>query len=739
MLTIIHASSTLLPVKLEALQASVPARLLEAIRVRYLLLLIVFTIGCWDRSLCSSPDESWDLQTDDTVLRISVQQNAPFITGLSSAKLKSNWLLAPVSEVLLPAVIQSGSSIATKWHYEGGHFEAETGKLILKFSNSVPALELQSIWQARPGHGPVEHWLTIANRSGSVITIGHQDSLVLSHLAVPEHEAMDAWWIKRGGGNATNEGGTFVRSIGRHSDETLTSDPTDGASPVPWLALQVGTSRGIYVGWEFSGIGRIHFRSAPVADGARDTKPAELNVEIGNVPAFKTDILASETFLVPPAFVGCYTGDIDDGSYTLHRFVLDKLIPKFPPGYEYPSLAYNLYLDSGGPNAREEDVLRSAALAKSMGFETFVVDAMWFPQSGDWRWDPKRFPRGPKPIEGYLHSQDMKFGLWMAYTHGSNSDDQRALSVSKHPDWFAAPPKLDPEGHINWDALIDLGYDPARDWAEEATQLAVSEYKLDYFKTDYTPIVTSCQQTNHRHHYSVDVSYWSTLGYYAVQEALLQKFPSLVIEGCSGSGHIKDFGDIRRVHVIAMNDTLSSLPDRQAIYDSSFAFPPAVLMDYTYENYYDMVSDAPEPYFWRSAMMSQWQIDPTHSASWTPQQKAGVKRATDIYKSWIRPILHDVEVHHILPRPDGYHWDGLFYWSPSLKRGTVYIFRPNSDADQWHIYLKGLAQGAQYSVRTEDHSVPNGTYSGAKLMATGLTVHLPAKYTSDLLYIEEVH
>jgi alpha-galactosidase len=261
---------------------------------------------------------------------------------------------------------------------------------------------------------------------------------------------------------------------------------------------------------------------------------------------------------------------------------------------------------------------------------------------------------------------------------------------------------------------------------------------LDYFKTDYTPIVTKCQQTNHRHHYGIDVSYWSTLGYYAVQEAMLQKFPNLVIEGCSGSGHMKDFGNIRRVHVIAMNDTLSSLPDRQAIYDSSFAFPPAVMMNYTYENFYDTVSDAPEPYFWRSAMMSQWQIDPTHSASWTPEQRAKVKRATEIYKSWIRPILQDVEVHHIPPRPDGYHWDGMFYWNANLKRGTLYIFRPNSDESRRRVTLKGLAPNAKYKVRTEDHSTAEAVYSGIDLMNTGLGIQLTEKYTSDLVYVEEV-
>lgn len=704
--------------------------------MKNLLVLVALAAGISGRGFCSQATDKWRLETHDTVVEISVVADAPVITRISSTGSRENWLLAPVKEDLLPSVTQGGSISPVKWHYENGKYDSGSGKLTLKFSNVAPALELESIWQARPGHGPVEHWLTIDNRSGETITIGHEDSLVVNHLAVPESEGMNAWWIKRGGGNATNEGGTYVRSVGRHSDETLTSDPTDGASPVPWLDLQVGTSHGIYFGWEFSGIGRIHFKSGPEA---HDTPPppAELKVEIGNVPEFKTDVAASQVFLIPAAFVGCYSGDIDDGSYTLHRFIIDKLAPKFPTGYKAPTLAYNLYLDSGGPNAREADVLRSAALAKELGFETFVVDAMWFPQSGDWRWDPKRFPRGARPIEEFLHEHGMYFGLWMAYTHGSDANDPRALNIVQHADWFAKPPTLDPEGHINWDALVDLGYAPAREWVEHAVIQAVKDYKLDYFKTDYSPIVTQCQQTNHEHHYGVDVSYWSTLGYYAVQESLLHTFPSLVIEGCSGSGHIKDFGDIRHVHVIAINDTLSSLPDRQAIYDSSFAFPPLLLMNYTYENYYDTVSDAPEPYFWRSAMMSAWQIDPTHSASWTDKQKAGVKRSTEIYKNWIRPILQDVAVHHILPRPDGYHWDGMFYWSPSLKRGTLYIFRPDTDNDQRQVQLRGLDPNAQFTLRAEDHSIPDGVHSGAELMNQGITIHLPTKYSSDLVYVEQ--
>ena len=43
----------------------------------------------------------------------------------------------------------------------------------------------------------------------------------------------------------------------------------------------------------------------------------------------------------------------------------------------------------------EDAVLRSARFCRDIGFETFMPDAMWFPSTGDWRWDPVRFKRYP--------------------------------------------------------------------------------------------------------------------------------------------------------------------------------------------------------------------------------------------------------------------------------------------------------------------------------------------------------
>lgn len=100
-------------------------------------------------------------------------------------------------------------------------------------------------------------------------------------------------------------------------------------------------------------------------------------------------------------------------------------------------------------------------------------------------------------------------------------------------------------------------------------------------------------------------------------------------------------------------------------------------------------------------------------------------------------MLRDVEVHHILPRPDGLHWDGMFYWSSPLRRGTLYIFRPNNDQESQLVHLKGLEARKSYRVPSEDGSAPREVRSGADLMKAGLKIHLPGKYTSDLIYVEE--
>jgi hypothetical protein len=686
--------------------------------------LLCFTLAS-EVALSAKATTKWSLETDDTEIHFFLADGRPLIQSLRSKKEKHNWLAAATPLSLMEKVWVGERVCPLAWQFEQAQAVKASGQLTFCFSNAEPKLALRSIWRARPGRGPVEHWVEIDNRSSQEITLSCQDSLTL--LGLRPRGPATANWIKRGGGNADTEGGTFHDPITNGFDLVLDSNPMDGASPVPWLAVQMGAESGLYVGWEFSGLGGIRAKA----------NLGQFEIRVGNHPDFKTDIGPGEVFRVPKAFVGCYQGDVDDGSYCLHRFILEKLRPAVPKNCSDPILAYNLYLDAGGNKAREADVLRAAATCHNLGFEAFMPDAMWFPQPGDWRWDPARFPHGIQPIEEFVHGAGMKLALWCAWGNGGLSQDESALNVRRQPDWFNKDygPDWRPGDFVG--GRLCLGCESAKQWAIEKTRSLVGNFKLDYLKHDCDPIMVNCDKTDHRHHYGVDVSYWATMGYYEVQEKLLQSYPDMLLENCSGAGHIKDFGVIQRSHYTATTDTLSNLPDRRSLYDSTFALPPLLLQAYTYDNYFPVRGDNPGTFLWRSAMMGAWQIDPTDTAKWTEAEKESVLKSVRIYKEWIRPLLQDVEVHHILPRPDGQHWDGLFYWSPSLNKGTVYVFRPDSPEDRQNVLLKGLHPHRKYWVWCEDGSIPPGLRKGNDLMQTGLVVGLPQRYTSDIICLQD--
>ncbi len=705
-------------------------------RLRASLALMLLSTPLAQRAHASEPE--WSLATQDTIATIGVRDDAPALLNLHAPGNPWEWVQTP-NKIALPArIATAGVPVALHWIYTHAEQDADRHRVTLYFRNASPALTLTSSWAVAAGRGPIEHSMVITNRSGERLTLLAPASLTMPALVLPKDRYVESTQIRRGGSNSQESGGVLTRPVGQYWNANLDSRPSDGGggdsraagvgSQVPFLNFQVDSVHGLYVGWKFSAVGGI--------SGSSDGSTVELS--IGLAPDFATDILPGESFLVPAAFIGTYAGGSSEGSYSVYRYVQDGVLPRRPSAQPYPALVYGYYFDGNVPGTQTEaDVLASARLAQELGFETFLADAMWFPDTGDWRWDPRRFPHGSRPLADYLHAHGMHFALWMAWTLASDSSAPGALNYTTHPEWFTRPPTFAPDHGINWNAQIDVGNDEARAWVEAATRRVVQDNQVDYLKTDFSPIaITSRAQRAHGDH-ATAVSYWSTLGYYAIQNRLLETFPQLTLEGCSGGGTIKDHGDIGHVHYIVGTDTLSAMADRQSIYDSSVMFPPSSILLYTYDRIYSDVADAPEPYLWRSGMMGAWDLALTNSATLTAAQKRGIRHATDLYKSWIRPVMQDARVERILPRPDGLHWDGLFYWNAGLHKGTVYIFRPNSERTHENIYLAGLEPGRTYQVHGEDGSVRTGAYSGQSLMDDGIEVRLPAKFTSDLLYVEQ--
>ena len=126
----------------------------------------------------------WTLGTADTRLTLGIgADQSLYIYDLSGPD-GWNWTAAASRS---PCLVGSTwrCRVAPKWVYHDAVVDGHDGvKLTITFTNAEPAMELKSIWHARPGPGPVRHAMFIANKSGKPVTIYEQESLDV-HVAGP--------------------------------------------------------------------------------------------------------------------------------------------------------------------------------------------------------------------------------------------------------------------------------------------------------------------------------------------------------------------------------------------------------------------------------------------------------------------------------------------------------------------------------------------------------------------------
>jgi alpha-galactosidase len=180
-----------------------------------------------------------------------------------------------------------------------------------------------------------------------------------------------------------------------------------------------------------------------------------------------------------------------------------------------------------------------------------------------------------------------------------------------------------------------------------------------------------------------------------------------------------------------MSDDYDPLNLRKNFYDASYPFPPSMLEAYIADH--RGATLATFRYMLRSAMLG-WCTIMMDTSKWTPEQRAAGKREFAYYKDRLRPLIASANIYHVLPRPDGKQWDGMQYIDPKTGKGVLFVFRPQSDQETQTVMFRGLNPKKRYAIEAADGSA-SGTFTGEELMKTGLTVRLPEKNSSDLVFL----
>ena len=451
--------------------------------------------------------------------------------------------------------------------------------------------------------------------------------------------------------------------------------------------------------------------------------------------SYRTRLAAGTTFETPTVFLGCYDGEVDDGSNRLRRWVERHLRP--PCEAHLPLLVNNSWGD--GMAVDEALMHRMIDSSARLGMEMVGVDAGWYRQVGNWRTDLKKFPSGMAALADHAHGKNLLFGLWLAWTQGGDEYEAarpgRLLSP-RDPAMQAWFPADYPPSWKNSDfagATVCLGEPKAVQWCLGDLCRAAEAFHVDMLEHDQVMIVEQCGRREHRHTVSpIDAAYHAAQGYYRVQDGLRKRFPKLLLEDCCNGGNLVDYGILRRTHYVSITDVYDPVSNRRAFFDSTYAMPPAMCECYV-ENRPGK-TPANFVYMLRSGLMG-WCTVMTDMTRWTGAQQAAAQREFNIYKKTLRPLIRQADLYHVSERPDGRRWDGIEYFDPQTGRGVLFAFRTTNTETRHRFPLKGLDPRAQYRLVCADNSSPPAVMGGRELTETGVLVVLPEPESSELVHV----
>lgn len=277
-----------------------------------------------------------------------------------------------------------------------------------------------------------------------------------------------------------------------------------------------------------------------------------------------------ERFVVPEVVMSFSAEGFSALSHNFHRCFRNNLCRGYYKNRVRPILVNSWeasYFDFDG-----DSLLALARQARELGIEMLVLDDGWFGDRnddnrglGDWTVNRDKLKYSMGELAEKINSLGLKFGLWIEPE--MVSEDSRLYR--EHPDWALQIPGRKPVRSRN-QLVLDFSRTEVADFIFEQICSVLDHANIEYVKWDMNRSLSDV--------YSVagdqgKVLYDYMLGVYRFLERLIQRYPNLLIEGCSGGGGRYDAGMLYYTPQIWCSDNTDAVDRLKIQYGTSFGFP----------------------------------------------------------------------------------------------------------------------------------------------------------------------
>ena len=220
-----------------------------------------------------------------------------------------------------------------------------------------------------------------------------------------------------------------------------------------------------------------------------------------------------------------------------------------------------------------EAICQLAKHAGEVGIEMLVMDDGWFGKRdddnsglGDWYVNEKKLGMSLSELIQRVNAEGLKFGIWVEPEMISEDSDL----YREHPDWAFAIPGRKPIRSRN-QLVLDFSRRDVVDYIYDKICEVLDQGNIEYLKWDYNRSIAEVYSAAAGEQGRVLYDY--ILGLYDFLERLVNRYPDMLIEGCSGGGGRFDAGMLYYTPQIWCSDNTDAADRIRIQYGTSFGFP----------------------------------------------------------------------------------------------------------------------------------------------------------------------
>ena len=452
------------------------------------------------------------------------------------------------------------------------------------------------------------------------------------------------------------------------------------------------------------------------------------------IPNVSLHIPPHTTFRTSSVVVMPYEGDRIDGQNKWRRFLKKYFTPI---GREDRPAEAPFCASLWGGMSTAEALARLDYLRKNrLPFDTVWMDAGWYgtgdaespdefegdwaEHTGDWRVHAGRHPDGLKDVVNAVHEGARRFLLWF--------EPERVVDgtpvTKEHPSYFI---RIENKTSL----LLNLGDPDAWRYVFDTLCGFIEKLGIDIYRQDFNFEPAPYFDTNDTEETRGLTEILHINGLYRLWDALLARFPRLLIDNCASGGRRIDVETLKRSVPLWRSDA-ECPADFEPDIAQNHALAFGAWMPYSGTGSGRRILD---DYRFRSAYgpgLATNYVYSAHDAVDAPGKADWINRMGKEYLSVRRFFSCDLYPLTV-PSPSKDVWSAAQYHDDESGEGIVLAFRRENAPYETAVFrLRGLNESAAYTF-TDADTGETFTLSGAALADPGLTVRLSEKRTSKLL------